>query len=1114
MRAPSEPEELDADRSVGPAPPPPATMAGTGSVDDPFAYPIDGEVDATPSWFFRSSVQVASWIAVAQGTLTVAVVVGCALFVLAQLQFDLLLSDTTPAGGDMGAHTWSPAYLRDHLLPKGRLSGWTPDWYAGFPAMQFYMVVPMLAIVALSYVVPYGVAFKLVTVSGIVSLPVSAYLFGRLTRQPFPVPAFFAMAATAFVFDRSFSIYGGNAASTLAGEFAFSISLSLALLTLGVVGRGVAEGSHRVLGAVMIALTALCHLIPTFFAMAGIAVWALIHVGRDLYEGVGSLAPDRWRQFAAATRGRATWMLTVGPVAFLLAAFWIVPFYLKSRYLNDMGWGKEEKYTDFLFWREQLGTGGLADYPTLTWVIALAILGTVLAFGLRNRVGLLFFGTALIAANAFYFLPQGRLWNTRVLPFWYLSLLMLAALALALLPQMLGRPRLRRGVGWAALGSAFLLQLGLVFEPRSLPHFEVMTWGDRWEAYVFVAIAVVTLVAAAELVDTPAPTRRRIGWALAGVTAALVVILRIEPDVRTGTRLLGWTCALLALVAVVALTDLLDAARRDEPRPAWISPALRLGGSVLVLGAMWLYLALPLHSLGILGRDITVVDEAAGTSEARYSLLGIERLSSKDDSFVDSWAAWNYRGYEATCPDNDMGDCGRGRKPYWPEYHAVVETMRRVGEEHGCGRAMWEYNSELDRYGTPMALMLLPHWTDGCIGSMEGLYFEASTTTPYHFINQDEVSENGSNAQRGMPYGAGAPTEADFDRGIQHLQMLGVRYYMAYTPLMAGFARSHPDLTEVATSPSMCLPEGCPEGIETPPDRWVIFEIADSELVEPLVNEPVVLTDVGHGHTCETAPVEEDPRGRICEGWLDPAVDWYVDPTLWDVALAESGPDGWARVPVDEWLATHEAPATPLPEVTVRDISSDDDEISFTVDQVGVPVVVKTSYFPNWKVEGADGPYRITPNLMVVVPTENDVRLHYGWVGIDYLAWGLTALGLIGLVLLWRGGPVTIPAGPVAAWHGRPRSNRSDDEWPLDPPEADDIAGHADPLGPLDDGLPRDDLPPDDLPRDDPPRDDAVPPDRSSRPDVGTVSADRTVSADGTVSPDAASTDAGRDLDP
>ena len=60
---------------------------------------------------------------------------------------DLVFDDTTPTGGDFGAHVWGPAYLRDHLLPSFRLNGWTMDWYAGMPAYRFYMVLPALAIV-------------------------------------------------------------------------------------------------------------------------------------------------------------------------------------------------------------------------------------------------------------------------------------------------------------------------------------------------------------------------------------------------------------------------------------------------------------------------------------------------------------------------------------------------------------------------------------------------------------------------------------------------------------------------------------------------------------------------------------------------------------------------------------------------------------------------------------------------------------------------------------------------------------------------------------------------------------------------------------------------------
>src|SRR5712692_3950238 len=126
--------------------------------------------------------------AIMQAVVTAAAVGGAVLFVLVNLKPHLLLANTTPAGGDMGAHVWGPAYLRDHLLPHGRLSGWTPDWYDGFPALTFYFPLPSLLIVVLGWLMPYNIAFKLVTVAGVVSLPVAAYVFGRLTRMRFPGP--------------------------------------------------------------------------------------------------------------------------------------------------------------------------------------------------------------------------------------------------------------------------------------------------------------------------------------------------------------------------------------------------------------------------------------------------------------------------------------------------------------------------------------------------------------------------------------------------------------------------------------------------------------------------------------------------------------------------------------------------------------------------------------------------------------------------------------------------------------------------------------------------------------------------------------------------------------
>jgi hypothetical protein len=72
-------------------------------------------------------------------------------------------------------------------------------------------------------------------------------------------------------------------------------------------------------------------------------------------------------------------------------------------------------------------------------------------------------------------------------------------------------------------------------------------------------------------------------------------------------------------------------------------------------------------------------------------------------------------------------------------------------------------------------------------------------------------------------------------------------------------------------------------------------------------------------------------------------------------------------------------------------------------------VLVKASYFPNWQVSGAEGPWRVSPNLMVVVPTSEEVTLEFGTTWVEWLAWAITGFGVVGLVLLVRAGPIQIP---------------------------------------------------------------------------------------------------------
>ena len=214
----------------------------------------------------------------------------------------------------MGAHVWGPAFLRDNLLSNFKLSGWSMDWYSGLPTYRFYMVVPALFILLLDIVLPYGIAFKIIAVIGIIALPACAWAFGKLARFAYPLPELFALAATVFLFDESFTIYGGNIASTMAGEFSFSIALAFAFLGLGFLARGLDDGTKRAAAAICIALAGLCHGIVLIFVFGGAALMVLIHANKQRFRfGVSAIG-----------------------VAVLLSSFWVLPFLTAHAYMTDM----------------------------------------------------------------------------------------------------------------------------------------------------------------------------------------------------------------------------------------------------------------------------------------------------------------------------------------------------------------------------------------------------------------------------------------------------------------------------------------------------------------------------------------------------------------------------------------------------------------------------------------------------------------------------------------------------------------------------------------------------------------------------------------------------------
>jgi hypothetical protein len=786
---------------------------------------------------------------------TLVCVVSVIAVVLWQLHPSLLLSTSTPTGGDNGGHYAMPAFLRSGLLSHGQLTGWDPGWYDGFPLYTYYFVLPDLLAALASYAIPYALAFKWVTVLGSVLLPVAAWAMGRLFGMRRAFPGAVAAVTLCYLFDYTFTIYGGNLFSTLAGEYAYSLSIALALVFLGLMARGLRTGKHRGWAAVVLAACILAHIVPSLFALVGAVILVLMEMLPDRVRprDAWHLHPTDEVVPQVLTRPQALWWgASTIAIGGLLVAFWWVPFGTEQAYSTSMGYVNVHTFVAILLPQ--------ADW----WVLILGGLSAIAAFALRSRFGILMALLAGVFALAVIFDPQGSLYNVRFLPLWFLPMYLLAGWGIAtavsgavdLWPWL--AVRIVRLVNLLfRLGNRFLRRRqrgrGEVAEPASVTREEIALYSE--------------------------PSGVRGAWPVAAVAGPLV--------------------ALIVALGVVATPFVLPASA--------------------------------LKSIGI----------TPGPNQ------------------VTNWSSFNYSGYQAQAA--------------YPEYRALIETMERVGAIYGCGQSMWQYDPSLNRFGTTQALMLLPYWSGGCIGSMEGLLFESSATTPYHFLNQAELSVTPSEAMVGLDY-----TALNVPAGIQHLQLLGVRYFMASSPQVEAAASADPSLKLVAETGPWTSSQA---GVST--TTWKIYEVLDSPLVTGLANEPAVEVGVGASQS----------------SWLPPSESWYDDPSRWNVFLAQNGPASWPRVAIGD-------PSPPQRHVAtthVTEVRETDNTVSFHVSKTGTPVLVKVSYFPNWQATGATGPYRVTPNLMVVVPTAHNVVLHYGASPADRVGEALSVVGLIGLILVLAG---------------------------------------------------------------------------------------------------------------
>jgi len=294
------------------------------------------------------------------GACTVAVIVGVIAVVLWQVHGPAVHQHTT-TGGDTGAHFVMPAYIRDHLLTSGRLTGGTragttlPDLH-----LLFRHPRPPRGRGELRH--PYGIAFKLVTILGSLLLPVAAWACGRLFRLRSPGPA--ALAAATL---RSCSI----TRSPSTGEPVLDAGRGVRVLLGRTPGPvvpwpvqpGLRTGKGRGWAAVVLALCILTHIVPSLLAWSARSCWS----GSNCPAG-GSAMTRAWCPRSPSIETGAVVGRLDGRLGILLSSWWLRPVLLQHAYSTQMGYENVTTFTTLLFPNADLWALGLAGFAVVVAV--------------------------------------------------------------------------------------------------------------------------------------------------------------------------------------------------------------------------------------------------------------------------------------------------------------------------------------------------------------------------------------------------------------------------------------------------------------------------------------------------------------------------------------------------------------------------------------------------------------------------------------------------------------------------------------------------------------------------------------------------------------------------
>lgn len=336
-------------------------------------------------------------------------------------------------GGDTGSHFWPLVTLVKESLPNFSIRIWNPGNLGGEPHLTHYFPFPYLVMAFFSLFVPLGQAFNLGTI-----LPVLIYpfcFFWSFRRMGFKglQPLLASSLSLIFLYVESFSMWGGNALSTLAGQFAHLYALGFFVLGIGEYIRGIQRDRISILAILSFAAVLLSH----FYVALFIPIFV-----------VGTLFDFRsWKKkFVIAVK--------TGLASLLLSAWFVIPMLDNSRWNTAFGL---QWHTKNIF---------LEAFPVATWAVLVFFAASGLYTMMRGsrfslypyqkllRDSFLFMG--ITAIGLYKIFPWLGLVDIRVFPILYIALVGLTTVFVDFWISDLW-PRYKKNFALAVLAGFFLI---------------------------------------------------------------------------------------------------------------------------------------------------------------------------------------------------------------------------------------------------------------------------------------------------------------------------------------------------------------------------------------------------------------------------------------------------------------------------------------------------------------------------------------------------------------------------------------------------------------------------------------------------------------------------------